>query len=185
MNQRFLFIGPPGAGKGTQAGLFSTAHDLIHLSTGDLLRAEVELQSVLGQQASELMDRGELVNDELVLAIVKSKLEEGRKGWLLDGFPRNVAQAKALEILLEDLRQPIDAVILLEVKDVYLIDRLLSRGRTDDNEVVIRNRLAVYREQTAPLIDYYRKQGLLVSVEAEGTIEEVFNQIEIVFKELV
>ncbi len=177
MKERLLFLGPPGAGKGTQAGLICSKYELLHLSTGDLLRAEVAANTNLGQEAAEVMKRGELVGDELVLAIVEHKLKRHMGGWLLDGFPRNVNQAKALSPILEQLMQPIEAVLLLEVSDSVLIQRLLSRGRDDDNEDVIRHRLSVYRDQTAPLIDHYRAKDLLVSVEAHGSIPEISKRI--------
>ncbi|CAI8157296.1 MAG: adenylate kinase [Prochlorococcus sp.] len=178
MKQRLLFLGPPGAGKGTQAERLCNAHGLMHLSTGDLLRAEVAAGSPLGQEAEAVMNRGELVSDELVLAIVEKRLSTQAGGWLLDGFPRNVIQATALEPLLAQLKQPIEAVVLLELDDAVLIARLLARGRADDNEAVIRNRLEIYREKTAPLIDHYRQQGLLTSVEAQGSVEEICSRIE-------
>ncbi|MBD2548756.1 adenylate kinase [Microcystis elabens FACHB-917] len=173
MKQRLLFLGPPGAGKGTQAELLAERHQLLHLSTGELLRAEVTAGSALGQEAEAVMARGELVSDALVLAIVRRRLEGHTGGWLLDGFPRNLAQAEALDGLLAELDQRIERVLLLELEDGVLIQRLLTRGRADDNEAVIRNRLVVYQEQTAPLIDHYRQLGLLCSVEASGTVEEI------------
>ena len=173
MKQRLLFLGPPGAGKGTQAQRLAASQNLMHLSTGDLLRAEVQAGSELGRQAEAVMARGELVSDELVLAIVRSRLQQGSGGWLLDGFPRNLAQAEALDTLLQELGQPIELVVLMELDDAVLIQRLLSRGRSDDNEEVIRHRLEVYREQTAPLISHYRQLGLLASVEAAGSVEEI------------
>lgn len=177
MKQRLLFLGPPGAGKGTQAELLAERHKLLHLSTGELLRAEVKAGSALGQEAEAVMARGELVSDGLVLAIVRHRLEGHQGGWLLDGFPRNLAQAEALDGLLAELDQRIERVLLLELEDGVLIQRLLSRGRADDNEAVIRNRLVVYQEQTAPLIDHYRKLGLLHSVEASGTVAEIGERI--------
>jgi adenylate kinase len=123
------------------------------------------------------MARGELVSDGLVLAIVRSRLENHRGGWLLDGFPRNLAQAEALSELLEELNQPIECVVLLQLDDGILLQRLLSRGRDDDNEAVIRNRLEVYREQTAPLIAFYRQLGLIREVEAEGAVETVAQRV--------
>ncbi|MGL6135202.1 MAG: adenylate kinase [Prochlorococcaceae cyanobacterium] len=175
MKHRLLFLGPPGAGKGTQAQLLASTHGLLHLSTGDLLRAEVAAGSPLGQEAEAVMARGELVSDALVLAIVRQRLQGQSEGggWLLDGFPRNLPQAEALAALLAELGQPIELVVLLELDDGVLIQRLLSRGRADDNEDVIRHRLEVYREQTAPLIHYYREQGLLKPVEAHGTVEQI------------
>jgi adenylate kinase len=125
-----------------------------------------------------VMNRGELVSDALVLAIVESQLKGlSSEGWLLDGFPRTVPQADALEPLLDELKQPIEAVVLLELDDAVLIERLLARGRDDDNEAVIRNRLEVYREKTSPLISFYRDKGLLVSVEANGSVEEITERI--------
>lgn len=177
MKQRLLFLGPPGAGKGTQAQLLAQSQGLMHLSTGDLLRAEVQAGSELGRQAEAVMARGELVSDELVLAIVRSRLQQGSGGWLLDGFPRNLAQAEALDTLLQELGQPIELVVLMELDDAVLIQRLLSRGRSDDNEQVIRHRLEVYREQTAPLISHYRDLGLLQAVEAAGAVEEIASRI--------
>ena len=178
MKTRLLFLGPPGAGKGTQAARLCESQAMKHLSTGDLLRAEVAAGSELGQEAEAVMNRGELVSDALVLAIVESQMKGlGGGGWLLDGFPRTVPQAEALEPLLAQLDQPIEAVVLLELDDAVLIERMLSRGRADDNEAVIRNRLEVYREKTAPLISYYKDKGLLISVPAEGSVEAVTERI--------
>ena len=177
MKQRLLFLGPPGAGKGTQAVKLAETHGLLHLSTGDLLRAEVAAGSELGKEAEAVMARGELVSDELVLAIVRSRLTGHEGGWLLDGFPRNLAQAEALDALLGELNQQIELVVLMELDDAVLIQRLLSRGRADDNEDVIRHRLEVYREQTAPLIEHYRNKDLLQAVEAAGTVEAIAERI--------
>ena len=173
MTSRLLFLGPPGAGKGTQAQQLAAARGLLHLSTGDLLRAEVAAGTALGQEAEAVMARGELVSDSLVLAIVRSRLQSHSGGWLLDGFPRNVAQADALAQLLDELGQQIELVVLMELDDAVLVQRLLSRGRADDNEEVIRHRLEVYRQQTEPLIAYYRERNLLAPVEAAGTVEEI------------
>ena len=178
MKKKLLFVGPPGAGKGTQANLFCSKYGLDHLSTGDLLRDEVSSGSDLGLQASEIMNKGELVSDELVLSIVEGRLENIKKGWLLDGFPRNVNQANALKNLLEKINHPLEAVISIQIADDVLIKRLLSRGREDDNEEVIVNRLKVYREQTSPLIDLYSKQGLLVEIDGNADIDVVFSCIE-------
>ncbi|MEB3184851.1 MAG: adenylate kinase [Cyanobacteriota bacterium] len=177
MKQRLLFLGPPGAGKGTQAVSLAEQRGLLHLSTGDLLRAEVAAGSELGKEAEAVMARGELVSDALVLAIVRGRLTSHHGGWLLDGFPRNLAQAEALDGLLAELNQQIELVVLLEVDDAVLIQRLLSRGRADDNEDVIRHRLKVYRQQTSPLIEHYRSQGVLQAVEAAGTVEAIAERI--------
>ena len=177
MSHRLLFVGPPGAGKGTQAERLAASHGLLHLSTGDLLRAEVKAGSDLGKEAEAVMNRGELVSDELVLAIVRSRLQNHSGGWLLDGFPRNLAQAEALDALLSELNQPLQSVLLMELDDEELVQRLLARGRADDNEEVIRHRLSVYREQTAPLINHYEQRGQLKRVLSTGTIEAVAKQI--------
>ena len=178
MKKKLLFIGPPGAGKGTQANLFCKKYGLVHLSTGDLLRDEVSSGSVLGLKAEEVMNKGELVTDELVLSIVEGRLVNLNKGWLLDGFPRNVNQANSLCKLLEKINQPLEAVISIKVSDDYLIKRLLARGRKDDNEEVIANRLKIYRDKTSPLIDLYSKQGILVGIDGNAEIDVVFSCIE-------
>ena len=178
MRKKLLFLGPPGAGKGTQANLFCKKYGLVHLSTGDLLRDEVSSGSVLGLKAAEIMNKGELVSDELVLSIVEGRLVNINEGWLLDGFPRNINQANSLKNLLEKIKQPLEGVILIKVDDDYLIKRLLDRGRQDDNEQVITNRLNIYREKTTPLIDLYKKQGILEEIEGNADIDVVFSSIE-------
>ncbi|KGG13564.1 MULTISPECIES: adenylate kinase [Prochlorococcus] len=178
MKSRLLFLGPPGAGKGTQASLLCKGNGLMHLSTGDLLRAEVSAQSDIGKEASIIMNRGELVNDEIVLAIVKKRLSQDQNtGWLLDGFPRNLGQAYSLQELLSELSQPIEAVLLIVLDDESLIERLLARGRDDDNEDVIRHRLQIYNEKTAPLIDFYGNLGILQTIPGEGDIEDVASRV--------
>ena len=178
MKNKLLFIGPPGAGKGTQATLFCKKYGIDHLSTGDLLRDEVSSGSVLGIKAAETMNQGELVSDELVLSIVEGRLLNSNKGWLLDGFPRNVNQANSLKHLLEKIKQPLEAVISIKIADDYLIKRLLARGREDDNEEVIVNRLKIYRYKTSPLIDLYSKQGILKEIDGNDDIDVVFSCIE-------
>lgn len=178
MKNKLLFLGPPGAGKGTQANLFCKKYGLNHLSTGDLLRDEVSSRSALGLKAAEVMNKGELVSDELVLSIVEGRLASIKKGWLLDGFPRNVNQANSLKSLLERINQPLEAVVLIKVADDYLIKRLLERGRQDDNEEVIINRLNIYREKTSPLIDLYANEGILEEIEGNADIDVVFSCIE-------
>ena len=178
MKHHLLFLGPPGAGKGTQAALLCKNESLLHLSTGDLLRAEVASSSALGVEAAEVMNRGELVSDVLVLSIVEKRLSCHSEGWLLDGFPRNLAQAKALEGLLKKINQPITAVFCIELNDQLLIERLIARGRSDDNETVIRHRLDVYKSKTAPLVEYYKKQSVLKTIHGEGSIEAIALQIQ-------
>ena len=154
---------------------------LLHLSTGDLLREEVSSGTPLGKEVDLIINSGELVSDEIVLSIVEKKLYENSEGWLLDGFPRTLVQAKALELLLKEINQPIDLVVLIELADEELIQRLLSRGRSDDNESVIRNRLAVYREKTEPLIGFYNEQGLLTRIQGEGSVEDIADRIDKAF----
>ena len=178
MKKRFLFLGPPGAGKGTQASLLCKNNDLLHLSTGDLLRAEVTAETSLGKKAASIMSKGELVSDSIVLSIVEKKLTGQTKGWLLDGFPRNLSQAQLLKPLLNRINQPIDLVIAIEINDDLLIKRLLSRGREDDNEKVIRHRLEVYRDKTAPLIDHYSEKGLLKAIQGDADIDVVATRIQ-------
>ncbi len=178
MKKKLLFLGPPGAGKGTQANLYCTKYGLDHLSTGDLLRDEVSSGSVLGLKAAEIMNKGELVSDELVLSIVEGRLVNIKKGWLLDGFPRNVNQANSLKQLLEKINQPLEAVVSIKIADHYLIKRLLERGREDDNKEVIINRLKIYREKTSPLIDLYSQQGILEGIDGNAEIDVVFSCIE-------
>ena len=178
MKKKLLFLGPPGAGKGTQANLYCKKYGIDHLSTGDLLRDEVNSGSELGLKASMIMNRGELVSDELVLSIVEGRLAHINKGWLLDGFPRNVNQAHSLEKLLEKINQPLEAVISIKIADDYLIKRLLSRGRDDDNEDVITNRLKIYKDKTSPLIDLYRNQRILEEIDGNADIDVVFSSIE-------
>lgn len=174
---RLIFLGPPGAGKGTQASGLAQACSIPHISTGDILRAAVAQETELGLKAKFYMDKGELVPDHLILDIVRDRLsvEDTRSGWILDGFPRNVSQADFLDRLLDDIDQACDYVVNLEVPDEVLIQRLLNRGmnRSDDNEDVIRNRLKVYHEQTAPLISFYRDREKLVSVDGNQSIEVV------------
>ena len=178
MKKKLLFLGPPGAGKGTQANLYCKKFGLDHLSTGDLLRDEVASGSELGFKAAEIMNKGELVNDELVLSIVEGRLINTKNGWLLDGFPRNIQQADSLKKLLEKIEQPLEAVISIKIADDFLLKRLLARGRVDDNEQVIINRLKIYRDKTAPLIDLYKKQGILKGIDGNAEIDVVFSCIE-------
>jgi adenylate kinase len=179
---RLILLGPPGAGKGTQAAHLCAEHGLVHLSTGDLLRAAVAAGSALGRKAKAYMDAGDLVPDDLVSDLVAEKLADlGRDAaFLLDGFPRNVDQAAALDAV--PLGGAIDHVIHLRLDEEEVVRRLLGRGRKDDSEEVIRNRLAVYERETRPLVRHYRERGLLRTVDAAGTIEEVQERIEAVLE---
>jgi adenylate kinase len=174
-------LGPPGAGKGTQAARLAKALGIPHLSTGDMLRTNVSNDTELGRQAKAFMEAGDLVPDGLVTAMVIDRLGQADAacGYLLDGYPRNPAQAEALVDAFG--AEVLELAILLEVDAEELIQRLVLRGeeqrRTDDTEEVIRNRLAVYEEQTAPLVEYYQSRGRLSSVDGLGAIPEVFGRI--------
>jgi len=178
---KVVFLGPPGAGKGTQAVRIAERYNVPHISTGDILRAAVKEGTELGKLAKSYMDRGELVPDEVIIGIIRERLSQSdvkERGFILDGFPRTIAQAEALDELLKELQLPLDKVIYLNVDDEEIVKRLLTRGRADDTEDVIRNRLKVYREQTAPLVDYYTEKGLLVEICGVGEIEEITKKIE-------
>lgn len=176
---RVIFLGPPGAGKGTQAVILAQLLHIPHISTGEILRQAVSHQTPLGVKAQSYMDRGELVPDSLMVDLVRDRLGQSdvEKGWILDGFPRTVAQASFLDELLVEISQTCDRAINLEVPDEVLVGRLLGRGRKDDTEEVIRNRLEVYRKQTAPLIDYYQSRHQLVSIDGNQEPEQVTNAL--------
>ncbi len=176
---RLVFIGPPGAGKGTQAARLIERYSLVHLSTGDMLRAARDAQTEIGRKADAYMSRGELVPDEIILAIVEERLNQPdcARGFLLDGFPRTIAQAEALDRMLAARGTPLDVVLELRVPEEELFRRLAGRGRSDDSPEVIRQRLVAYRNQTQPLLDYYGRTGLLRSVDGVGTVDEVFERI--------
>lgn len=186
MNQLMIFLGPPGAGKGTQAVTLCEERQLTQLSTGDMLRGHVKSGSDLGKQAKILMDKGELVPDDLIVAMVGSELEKYEANSiriLFDGFPRTTAQAEALDQLLAKHEAELETVLLLEVEEEELVQRLLGRaqeqGRSDDNEETIRNRMKVYSSQTQPLIAYYKGTGKLKRVNGLGSMEEVAQRIKI------
>lgn len=173
--KRLILLGPPGSGKGTQAQQLVQYWQIPHISTGDLLRSAVTQATSLGIEANAYMNRGELVPDNLVLAMVQERLSQpdARPGWLLDGFPRNVAQARHLDDLLAQMGQTCEGVFNLEVLDTVLIDRMLDRGRKDDTADVIRRRLEIYRAQTAPVLAFYQKRQQLVSVNGNQTVAAV------------
>jgi adenylate kinase len=178
---RFIFLGAPGAGKGTQAKTLATLWSIPHISTGDILREAVTNQTELGLKAKAYMDRGELVPDQLVIAMIRERLlqPDAQSGWILDGFPRNLAQAKFLDELLQEIDQGYDYAVNFEVPEEVLVTRLLSRGRADDTEDVIRRRLQVYREQTVPLIDLYHNYQKLVTVNGDQQVSEVTSALQI------
>jgi adenylate kinase len=181
---RLIFLGPPGAGKGTQAEILANKLEIPHISTGEILRTAIAAQTPLGVKAKSYVDHGDLVPDELILDLVKERLSQPdtQKGWILDGFPRNVSQASFLEGLLSKLNQACDYVLNLDVPDRVLIERLLARGRKDDNQETITNRLQVYRQQTAPLIDYYQEHNLLHQVNGDYSLEQVNESLLAIIK---
>lgn len=176
----FIFLGPPGSGKGTQAQILADELDILHISTGEILRQAIADRTPLGEKAQSYMDRGELVPDELLLDLIQERLThpDASKGWILDGFPRNVAQASFLDRLLEKIELAADHIINLAVPAETLVERLLSRGRKDDSEDTIRRRLVVYEEQTAPVIDYYQQQGKLATVDGDRHPEAVTQSLK-------
>lgn len=208
---RAILIGPPGAGKGTQAESIKEKYPIAHISTGDMLRENVKKGTELGLKAKEFMDAGKLVTDELIIDMMRTRLQEddAKQGFLLDGFPRTIAQADALGALLDEMNIALDAVVLLDISDEVVVNRLTSRRvcsscgaiynaishptkkegicdicggaviqRDDDKESVIRNRLSVYHEQTAPLVDYYEKKGMLHSIDAASAKDSVLKYLE-------
>lgn len=177
-----IFLGPPGAGKGTQAERLARDQHLVKISTGDILRDHVSRGTELGQQVKPILDAGSLVPDDVLIALIRDKLSSMEPVRVIfDGFPRTVAQAQALDMLLEELGAPIVGVPLLEVPDGALIERIVARGReshrSDDTEEVARRRQAVYREQTQPLIDYYAARGQVRHIDGVGSMDEVYGRL--------
>ncbi len=197
---RLVLVGPPGAGKGTQAVFLAEHYSIPHISTGDIFRANLKAGTPLGQEAKSFMDRGELVPDSVTNAMVKDRLthDDVANGFLLDGFPRNVVQAEVLRAILAEQKSPLDAVLELNIADSEIIERLSSRltcrgcgapspataqacaacggelyQREDDKAEVIARRLEVYNEQTAPIISFYRSEGLLITISATGAVSEI------------
>jgi adenylate kinase len=184
MGRRLLLLGAPGAGKGTQAAMLCRALGVPHVSSGVMLRDHVGRGTPLGARARAIMEAGELVPDDVVVAMVAERLAQPDAGcgFLLDGFPRTLPQAEALDEVMEG--NPLETVVSLDVDEEEVVARLLARaekeGRSDDNEATIRTRLAVYREQTEPLISHYGGRGIVLRVNGMGTIEEVFGRLALV-----
>jgi len=174
---RVVLVGPPGAGKGTQATALSHKLGVPHISTGDLFRAHIANNTELGQQVKAILDSGGLVSDDVTNQMVRERLAEAdaRDGFLLDGFPRNVGQADVLGQILAESDTAIDAVVEFRVEEDVVVERLLARGRADDNEEVIRHRQRLYRSETAPLLDYYA--DVLITVDAVGEVDEITGRV--------
>ncbi len=181
--RRLLLLGPPGAGKGTQAQTLVENLGIPQISTGDMLRAAVAASTPVGKKAQSFMDAGRLVPDEVVIGVAEERLskDDAASGFILDGFPRTVPQAEALDKLLPTLGCKLEKCVAIRVDEQALVTRLLKRaeieGRTDDNEASIRTRMEVYREETAPLVDYYRKKSILAEVDGLGSVPEVASRI--------
>jgi adenylate kinase len=179
-----VLFGPPGAGKGTQSDFLIEKYNLIHLSTGDLLRSQIAAETALGMEAKSYMDKGFLVPDSIVISMIKSKLQENEEanGYIFDGFPRTVEQAKALDELLHENKTPVSGMVCLIVEKDELINRLLGRGKTsgrsDDQDVsIIENRIQIYHEKTEPLRDYYKAQNKYYIIDGTGSVEEIAQRL--------
>lgn len=181
---KVLLLGPQGSGKGTQAARISAAYDIAHIATGDMLRSAIASHSELGKKVEPILARGELVPDDLMIALIRERLaaEDAREGFVLDGFPRTMAQARALDAMLEEERRQLCVVFELQISDDLCLERLLSRAqlqeRADDTAEAIRKRLELYHAQTEPVVEYYRAQGNLVGIHADRDIDEVFEEIQ-------
>lgn len=187
---KLLFMGPPGAGKGTQANFISDEYGIPQISTGEILRAAVKDGTEMGLKAQEYMNAGKLVPDEVVIGIAKDRIAQpdAQNGYILDGFPRTIEQAEALEKILGDMGQGLDAALNLDVPDSEIIKRLLERarkeGRVDDTEPVIKERLDTYNKQTMPLIEYYRDKDLLKNIDGMGDMNVITDRMKTILETL-
>lgn len=183
---RLILFGPPGAGKGTQAVSLAADYNIPHISTGDLFRAAISGKTPLGLKVQSYMDQGQLVPDQVVIDMVKERLAQPDTagGWLLDGFPRTIPQAQTLDKLLQEMNQSCDRVINLQVPEQNLVARLLSRGRKDDSEAVIQDRLQIYHRETAPVLNFYRERNCLADIDGDATVEAVTDRIKAALADL-
>lgn len=185
---RIVLLGAPGSGKGTQAALMVKNLGVPHISTGALLRSAVKAGTELGLKAQAVIDRGELVSDDIMLGLIEERLSlpDAQTGFILDGYPRNVSQAEDLTGLLDRLGQPVDEALQIDVNFEMVLERIKKRaeeeGRSDDSEEILRNRMIVYAEQTEPVVDYYANKGVLSRVLGDGSIEDIFQRIMSVLK---
>ena len=176
---RLILLGTPGVGKGTQALALSDHLHILHISTGELLRVEMKKKTPVGLKVEEYMHAGKLVPDAIIIDMLENRLQEpdSRKGFVLDGFPRNLNQANYLKSSLERLQTPLNVVINIEVPTETVLERLVDRNRTDDTPETIRYRLEIYKKETAPLIDYYQEAGMLKQIDGDASPEEVTKRI--------
>lgn len=179
-----VILGPPGAGKGTQAKRISTETAIPHIATGDMLRVAMDEQTEMGVRITPIYDAGDLVPDDLMIELIRERLgvSDTSDGFILDGFPRNVAQAEALDRMLEEIDRELTAVLYFQVPDELAVERLhvraLQEGRTDDTPEIIRHRLEVFHQSTEPVVEYYRSKGILVGIHAERPIDAVFAEVQ-------
>lgn len=179
---RIIIFGPPGAGKGTQANLISEKYNIPHLSTGEIFRSAIKNETPLGKEVKSILDSGDLVPDEKVVALVNEELKDSKYdgGYILDGFPRTVPQAEAFDKILAQKGNSLDALLQLNVPQVELVNRILSRdeGRSDDTPEKVKNRLNVYRQETQPVLDHYRQKNVVIQIDGTGDINEIFGRIQ-------